>query len=163
MNRIKHCHRTRLGVIVSTAEPLIRLPVHAFRFVWERFRHGRAPSQPDSNFLRFSGFAKVQSLALTCISQAIAAPAGEQLTRAVQHCNTESAVSTTGRAATDEPRAVAAEVARGPSDWDALLYALPISLGRGSRAVHQNHGVDFGAHVDAAKWLSAAAPGSGEG
>jgi hypothetical protein len=32
--------RTRLGDIVSTAEPLIRLPVHAFRFVGELFRTG---------------------------------------------------------------------------------------------------------------------------
>jgi hypothetical protein len=37
-------HRTALGGIVSTAEPLIRLTVHAFRFVGEPFRHDRAPS-----------------------------------------------------------------------------------------------------------------------
>jgi len=37
-------HRTRLGDIVSTAEPLIRLPVNAFWFVGEPFRDVRAPS-----------------------------------------------------------------------------------------------------------------------
>ena len=37
-------HRTALGGIVSTAEPLIRLPVHAFRFVGEPFQHDRPPS-----------------------------------------------------------------------------------------------------------------------
>jgi len=82
-------------------------------------------------------------------------PAREQLTRAVQHGNTASAVSTTGRAGTDPPGPVAAKPAGRPGDRDALLYGLPIGLVPASRAVHQNHGVRFSAHLDAAKWLCA--------
>jgi hypothetical protein len=80
-------------------------------------------------------------------------PAREQLTRAVQHGNTASAVSTTGRAGTDPPGPVAAKPAGRPGDRDALLYGLPIGLVPASRAVHQDHGVRFSAHLDAAKWL----------
>jgi hypothetical protein len=92
-------HRTPLGGIVSTAEPLIRPPVHAFRFVGEPFRHDRAPSWPHSNFLCLIDVAKVQGFTLACIRQVIAVPAREQFSRAVQHGNAASTV----RDGTDEP------------------------------------------------------------
>ena len=59
------------------------------------------------------------------------------------------------KARSASPGTVAAKAARRPGDRDALLYGLPVGVAPASGAVHQNHGVCFSAHVDAAKWLSA--------
>src|SRR5262249_13204712 len=132
--------------------------MHAFRLIRERFPHVRAASQPHSDLLCLSDATMVQGFPLARIGQAVAAPACEQFTGNVQHCDAAPAVSTIGVNGTDKPGAMTARVARGPGDRDALLYRLPFGVSPASRAVHQNHGVCFSAHLNAAGRLSAAGP-----
>src|SRR5258708_38836840 len=55
-----------------------------------------------------------------------------------------------------------AEMACGPGNLYPLVHGLPLGVPQASRAIHQNHGVRFGAHLDAAGRLSAAGPGPRE-
>jgi hypothetical protein len=147
---------------VITAQSLINAPMHPFGLVREAFHHARAASQPHSDFLCLPKAALVQGFMLAFIHQGVATPAGEQFAGTVQQRRPAPAVAPTGIDGADEPGATTAKMACRPDDWHSLFDGLPLGVSVASRAIHQDHGVCLGTHVDIAGRVSTAGPGPRE-
>jgi hypothetical protein len=64
--------------------------------------------------------------ALDGVAEAVATPASEKPTAAVELRNAPAAIHAVARHVTDEPRPFAAEATRRPSDRDALIDRPPV-------------------------------------
>ena len=132
--------------------------MHAFRLVGELLQYVRVSSELHSNFPCLPEPSLMYNFMLARIDQTIAVPAREKFASAVEQCDAAPTVSTSGIDGTDKPGTTTTEVTLRPSNWHALFDGFPLAVLPVLRAEHQNYCIRFGAHADAAKWLSESSP-----
>src|SRR5271167_2838986 len=66
---VQPCHRTICGSIMGSLYPMVRLPMHAFRTIWEFVYRARTSAESHPNLLRLHETPLKHRLTLACIGQ----------------------------------------------------------------------------------------------
>jgi hypothetical protein len=134
-------------------------PVHPLRLSRKVIEHVWAPSQSRSYLPCLLQASVAQGFLLAGIGQSVALPACENGAAAqVQLRHGPIAILAVRAGDAVRPCTSAAKVTRRPGNRHALLDRLPLAIFSGPRIEHQDHGFCFGAHSDAAGWLSGPGP-----
>src|SRR5262245_4185266 len=129
IDKLHRSHQSLLfGEIMGTPQPVIGLPMHAFRPGRKRLQRIRASSQLYSNFLCLPKSAPARGFLLACIGEAVAAATREQFASEVQQRHAAPAVLLTSIGRTDKPRAAATKMAGCPRDRHPLFHQLPLGV-----------------------------------